>query len=127
SAAQVVITKEEFIAQLDPGAAVTAGLPVTSAMLRYLADQQSKGVPSWWKKTLKAWEKRRFTAWSEAWSLFLTSVHFEALNNAKSPLVRYFPSCGGTAEADPSSGLAQLLEDPPASFFEPLRTGQRRH
>lgn len=65
-------------------------------------------------------------AWNEAWSLYLCCLHFEALSDAESPLVPYFPSCGGTAEADPSVGLARFLVAPPPSFFEHLRVGHRR-
>lgn len=38
----------------------------------------------------------------------------------------YFPSCGGTAEADPSVGLARFLAAPPPSFFENLKVAHRR-
>jgi len=62
----------------------------------------------------------------EAWSLYLTCLHFEALSDAECPLVPYFPSCGGTPEADPSVALARFLVDPPPSFFENLKTGERR-
>lgn len=120
------MTKDEFVAQVDRAAQTMPALPVTSALLRHLSESIKAGDPAWWQKTLKAWEKRRFVAWSEAWGLFLTAVHFEALNNAENPLVPYFPSCGGTDEADPSSAFAKFLEAPPASFFEHLRTGHRR-
>ena len=120
------MTKELFVAQLERAALVTQNLPVTSAMVRYLAGQLKKGEPSWWPKVLQAWEKRRFVVWSEAWGLFVASVHFEALSDADNPLVRYFPSCGGTAEADPSTALARFLAEAPQSFFERLKTGHRR-
>jgi hypothetical protein len=120
------MTREDFVAQLDRGAQQASALPVTAALLRATADQLRKGEPPWWKFVAKAWEKRAFVAWSEAWSLFLTCLHFEALSDAESPLVPYFPSCGGTAEADPSSGLARFLAAPPPSFFENLRAGHRR-
>jgi hypothetical protein len=120
------LTKEEFVSQLEHGAGQASGLPVTSAILLWTAEQLKRGDPPWWKAVAKAWEKRAFVAWSEAWSLYLTALHFEALNNAQSPLVPYFPSCGGTAEADPSPGLLKFLESPPASFFENLRVRQRR-
>lgn len=120
------MTKEEFVAQLERGAVQAAALPVSSAILRWTADQLKRGEPPWWKHALKAWEKRKFVAWHEAWSLYLTAVHFEALNDADCPLVPYFPSCGGTAEADPSSGLNKFLAAPPPSFFANLRDRQRR-
>jgi hypothetical protein len=120
------LTKEEFVAQLERGAAQAGALPVTSVILRWTADQLKRGDPPWWKHVLKAWEKRQFVAWSEAWSLFVTALHFEALNDADCPLVPFFPSCGGTAEADPSPGLARFLSAPPKSFFENLRDRHRR-
>ncbi|MFA6318096.1 MAG: DUF2332 family protein, partial [Elusimicrobiota bacterium] len=85
-----------------------------------------KADPEWWKETSHAWEKRTFTAWDEAWTLFLTCLHFEALNNAENPLVPYFPSCGGTGEADPSTCLAKFLARAPVSFYDNLRDGVRR-
>ena len=120
------MTKELFTAQLDRAALVTENLPVTGAMLRHVAAQLKKGDPPWWLRALKAWDKRRFVNWSEAWGLFMACIHFEALSDADNPLVRYFPSCGGTAEADPSPALARFLADPPESFFERLRVGHRR-
>lgn len=120
------MTREEFVAQLDRGALQASALPVTSALLRTTADQLRKGEPPWWKFAAKAWEKRPFVAWTEAWSLFVTALHFEALSDADCPLVPYFPSCGGTAEADPSSALARFLTAPPPSFFESLKNGTRR-
>ncbi|MDE2489307.1 MAG: DUF2332 family protein [Elusimicrobia bacterium] len=120
------MTREEFVAQCEHGAAQASALPVTSAVLRWTADQLKRGEPPWWKGIAKAWEKRRFTAWNEAWGLYLTALHYEALNDAKSPLVPYFPSCGGTAEADPSPGLTRFLSAPPASFLENLRVRERR-
>ena len=118
--------KEEFVAQLDRAAATLPGLPVTAALLASLSEQLKKGDPPWWSATFKAWEKRKFVAWSEAWGLFLTSIHYEALSDAENPLVPYFPSCGGTGEADPSGALAEFLRDAPKSFYEHLRTGYRR-
>ena len=120
------MTKEEFVSQLERGAVQASGLAVTSAVLRWTADQLKRGDPPWWKAVAKAWDKRVFVAWTEAWSLYLTALHFEALNDAESPLVPFFPSCGGTAEADPSTGLARYLADPAPSFFENLRTRHRR-
>ncbi|HEX4047695.1 MAG TPA: DUF2332 family protein [Elusimicrobiota bacterium] len=120
------MTKEEFVSQLERGAVSASGLPVTSAVLRWTADQLKRGDPPWWKALAKAWDKRAFVAWSEAWGLYLTALHFEALNDADCPLVPFFPSCGGTAEADPSPGLARFLADPPPSFFENLRGRHRR-
>jgi hypothetical protein len=120
------MTKEEFVSQLERGALSASALPVTSALLRWTADQLKRGEPAWWKPIAKAWEKRTFVAWTEAWSLYLTCLHFEALSDAECELVPYFPSCGGTAEADPSVALARFLASPPPTFFENLKTGQRR-
>lgn len=100
--------------------------PVSSAILRYVADQLKKGDPPWWQHTFKAWEERKSRVWSETWGLFLASLHYEALSDAKNPLARYFPSCGGTAEADPAPALTNFLASPPASFFEHLRKGELR-
>jgi len=120
------MTKEEFVSQLERGALQASALPVTSALLRWTAEQLKRGEPAWWKPIAKAWEKRTFVAWSEAWSLYLACLHYEALSDAECELVPYFPSCGGTAEADPSVALARFLASPPASFFENLAKGHRR-
>ncbi|MEQ1919759.1 MAG: DUF2332 family protein, partial [Elusimicrobiota bacterium] len=120
------MTKEEFVSQLERGAIQSSALPVTSAILSWTADQLKRGDPAWWKPIAKAWEKRNFVAWSEAWSLYLTCLHFEALSDAECQLVPYFPSCGGTPEADPSLALARFLAEPPPSFFANLRDGHRR-
>lgn len=120
------MTREEFVAQLDRGAAQAGQLPVTGAVLRWLAEQLRRGEPSWWKFVAKSWEKRAFVAWSEAWSLLLTALHFEVLSDADSPLVPFFPSCGGTAEADPAPALARFFAAPPPTFLENLKTGHRR-
>lgn len=120
------MTREEFSAQLERGAAQASTLPVTSAILRWTAEQLKRGEPAWWKHVAKAWEKRTFVAWSEAWSLYLACLHYEALSDAESPLVPYFPSCGGTAEADPSVGLARFLAAPTPTFLENLKTAHRR-
>lgn len=117
--------KTDFVAQLERGAAST-GLPVTAAILGWTAAELKRGDPPWWKAVAKSWEKRKFVAWTEAWSLYLTALHFEALSDADCPLVPYFPSCGGTAEADPSPGLARFLAAPPSTFFENLRGRNRR-
>jgi hypothetical protein len=58
--------------------------------------------------------------------LYLTALHFEALNDADCPLTPFFPSCGGTAEADPAPGLARFLENLPPSFLNNLRERHRR-
>ncbi|MFA6003667.1 MAG: DUF2332 family protein [Elusimicrobiota bacterium] len=121
-----MMTKELFFSQLERAALVTHNQPVTGAIVRYLAAELKKGDPHWWAKTCKAWEKRSFTAWTEAWGLFLTCLHYEALSDAANPMVRYFPSCGGTPEADPAPAVAAFLADPPDSFFERLRAGHRR-
>src|SRR5579859_3659823 len=120
------MTREEFAGQCERGAAAAPALPVTAAILRWTAEQLKRGEPPWWKVLAKAWEKRRFVAWTEAWGLYLAALHFEALSDADSPLVPFFPSCGGTAEADPSPGLARFLAAPTASFLENLRGRQRR-
>jgi|GEM_PF-3086979 len=120
------MTREEFAAQLERGAALTAALPVTPAILRWTMDQLKRGEPPWWKPVAKAWEKRSFVAWSEAWGLYMTALHCEALSDADSPLVPFFPSCGGTAEAEPGPGLARFFAKPPASFYENLRLRHRR-
>lgn len=99
---------------------------MTSAILRHLAQQLKAGDPEWWKLTLKAWEHRKFVSWNEAWTLFLAAMHYEALSDADSPLVPYFPTCGGTDEADPSSGVAKFLRDAPDSFYDSLRRRHRR-
>ncbi len=121
-----MLTKEEFVSQLERGATQVSSLPVSAAVLRWTADQLKRGDPPWWKAVSKAWDKRAFVAWSEAWSLYMSALHYEALNDAECPLVPFFPSCGGTAKADPSPGLARFLADPPPSFFENLRARHRR-
>ncbi len=121
-----MIDKFAFIPQIERAAETSQGLPVTSGMLHFLAAELKKGDPAWWKHTAKAWEKRSFVNWTEAWGLFLAAIHYEALSDAENPLVPYFPSCGGTAEADPSTGLAQFLKDPPQSFFENLKKSHKR-
>jgi hypothetical protein len=120
------MTKELFLSQLDRAALVTQDQPVTGALIRRLAAVLKKGDPPWWPKVLKAWEKRKFVAWTEAWGLLLTAVHYEVLSDENSPLVRYFPSCGGTPEADPAPALDRFLAQAPASFFERLKNGNRR-
>jgi hypothetical protein len=118
--------REEFAAQCERGAAQAPGLPVTAALLRWTAEQLKRSEPPWWKKIAAAWDKRPFVAWSEAWSLYVTALHFEALSDAECPLVPFFPSCGGTAEAEPATGLARFLAAPPPTFFENLRLRHRR-
>lgn len=105
---------------------MTSGLAVTSAVLAWTAAALKRGDPAWWKSVAKAWEKRNFTAWGEAWGLYLAALHFAALSDANSPLVAYFPSCGGTAEAEPGPGLAEFFSAPPSSFLENLRARHRR-
>ncbi|MDD5655863.1 MAG: DUF2332 family protein [Elusimicrobia bacterium] len=124
--ASFVMTKEAFLAQLERAALVTQGQPVTGAMVRHLAAELKRGDPAWWLKTGKAWQRRSFSAWNDAWGLLLAAIHFEALSDANNPLVRYFPSCGGTAEADPAPALARFLDNPPERFFERLAAGHRR-
>jgi hypothetical protein len=121
------VTREEFAAQCERGAQLTAGaLPVTGAILAWTAAQLKKGEPGWWKPLAKAWDKRAFHSWTDAWALWMACFHYEALNDAECPLVPYFPSCGGTAEADPSVAVARFLQAPPPSFYDNLRERQRR-
>lgn len=120
------LTRETFVAQLQRGAQVMSAQPVTSAMLRCLAEVLAVEEPSWWKKTQKAWEKRTFGAWNEAWGLFLTAVHYDTLGDPQSPLAPYLPSTGGTDEADPSRGLLRFLLEAPDTFYQRLRDGHRR-
>jgi hypothetical protein len=120
------VTKEEFVGQLERAAATMGRLPVSAALVGWLSEELKRRDPPWWGAVLKAWEKRKFVAWTEAWGLFLTSLHYEALSDAQNPLVPYFPSCGGTDEADPSGALAEFLRDAPKTFYEKLRTGYRR-
>jgi hypothetical protein len=121
-----MIDKFAFISQLEHAASNAQGVPVTGGMLRFLALELQKSDPPWWKHTAKAWDKRVFVNWAEAWEIFLAAVHYEALSDAKNQLVPYFPSCGGTDEADPSTGLAQFLKDPPQSFFDNLKGAHKR-
>lgn len=121
-----MLTREEFAAQCERGALQVTALPVTSAMLRWTAEQLKRGEPPWWKGIAKAWEARKFVAWTEAWTLYLACIHFEALNDAECPLVPYFPSCGGTPEADPSVALHRMLSAPAPTFYANLKTQHRR-
>ncbi len=120
------MTREEFVAQLERGAVQATAFPVSSAVFRWTAAQLKRGEPPWWKFVAKEWEKRSFVAWSEPLNLFLAALHFEALNDAENPLVPFFPSCGGTSEADPSPGLARFFAAPTKSFFDNLRVRDRR-
>lgn len=120
------MTKDEFVAQLERGAQTSAALPVTSALLRTLAAELKKGEPDWWKQAAKAWEKRSFAAWTEAWGLFLTALHYDVLSDAEHPLFGYFPSCGGSDEVDPGPALLKALRELPKSFYEQLRLRHRR-
>ena len=113
--------KPDFIAQLDRAASITT--PLNAAVLGHLSKELKKGNPPWWVSTAKAWEKRSFVACDEAWTLFLTCLHFEALDKPENALRPYFPSCGGTDEAYPSVGLAKFLALPP-TFFENLQRGR---
>lgn len=121
----MAIKKEEFVSQLERAPTILGKLPVTASIVGHLAAELKKGTPKWWAPVQKAWEKRRFVAWRDAWSLFVTCLHFEALNNEKSPLVPFLPSCGGTAEADISQALEEFLAEPPPTFLSNLRTGRR--
>jgi hypothetical protein len=121
------LSKADFIVQLDRGAAsLGEARPVTAALLRHLAESLRRGEPDWWKRAQKSWESRTFAHWTEAWTLLLTAVHADVLSDADSPLAPYFPSCGGTAEADPSTVFERYLKDLPREFFEQLRRGHRR-
>lgn len=101
-------------------------LPVTSAILRFLSAQLRAGDPAWWRETARAWQDRRFVHWTDSWVSFITCLHFEALSDAEHPLVPYFPSCGGTAEADPAAALAEALRSAPRRFFENLQAKECR-
>ncbi|MBI4376157.1 MAG: DUF2332 family protein [Elusimicrobia bacterium] len=118
--------KQEFIAQLDRGALTMPELPVSSSLVRLMSEQLKRGDPPWWIATLKAWQGRRFFAWTEAWGLFLSCVHYEALGDEDNPLVPFFPSCGGTDEADPSGAFSRFLSQPPKSFLQNLKYAHRR-
>jgi hypothetical protein len=120
------VTKQEFVAQLERAVVITPHLPVTSAVLKHLAEALKAGDPPWWNSLDHAWEKRTFHSWTEPWWLFLTALHYEALSDDKSPLGPFFPSCGGTDEADPSKALAEFLKSAPRSFYTRLRESQRR-
>lgn len=121
------ISREDFTGVLSRAAAGLEKSPVSGAILRYCLEELKKGEPAWWKGVEKAWAKRVFNYWNEPWQLFLAAVHFEALNDEKNPLIPYFPSCGGTAEADPAKPLEKFLAKPPESFFENLETRHPRH
>ena len=120
------MNKPLFLSQLERAEATFSVLPVTQALLRTLRSELAKGDPPWWLATQKAWEKRRFVGWMEAWGLFVSCLHFEALNDAQSPFVPYFPSCGGTDEADPAGALLKFLADAPPSFYQNLQKARRR-
>lgn len=120
------MTKDEFVAQLERGAQTASALPVTSALLRTLAAELKKGDPPWWKETVRAWEKRSFAAWTEAWGLFLTALHYDVLSDPEHPLFPYFPSCGGSDEVDPGPALLKALRELPKSFYDHLRLRHRR-
>jgi hypothetical protein len=121
------LTRGEFASQLERASQRVASYPVTAAMLRALSEVLKQSEPAWWLKTAKAWERRRFTAWHEAWGLFLTAVHYEALKDPENPLVPYFPSCGGTPEADPGRALMRFLNEADSSFYARLEKGHRRN
>ena len=120
------MTKELFLSQLDRIALVFRGLPVSGALARHLAAVLKQGDPAWWPQVLKSWEKRQFVAWSEAASLFLSAVHYEALSDTHNPLARCFPSCGGTPAADLAPALDRFLAETPSTFYENLRNRHRR-
>lgn len=121
------MTKDEFVVQLDRAAgSLGDGYPVSTALLRHMADALRRGEPEWWKRAQKAWESRTFVAWTEAWTLLLTAIHADVLGDAESPLGHYFPSCGGTPEADPTSVFGRYLADLPREFFDKLKRAERR-
>lgn len=101
-------------------------LPVTAGLLSQLRDELKKGDPPWWKSAFKAWDKRKFFGWTEAWTLFLACVHFDVLSDEQSVLAPYFPSCGGTDEAEPGMVFSRYLSDLPRDFFLRLGSAQRR-
>jgi hypothetical protein len=120
-----VVTKEGFLSQVEAMAmSMAAASPVSAAVMRFISDELRRGDPPWWQKTQKLWEKRDGPA--HAWNLVLAGMHFEALNDAKNPLVRYFPSCGGTPEADPAPAIKAFLADAPVSFYEHLKSAEVR-
>lgn len=121
------LTRQEFVAQLERASQRVADYPVTTALLRAMAEVLKQGEPAWWLKTAKAWERRRFVAWHEPWGLFLTAVHYEALKDPENPLVPYFPSCGGTPEADPGRALMRFLGEADSGFYARLEKGHRRN
>lgn len=120
------LTREQFLSQLERAVPALEGLPVSQGLVRHLAASLSNGEPAWWKAARKAWARRSFGAWTEAWSLFLAAVHYDALGDPKCPLRAYFPSCGGTAEADPAPAFARYLEELPEAMLERLSAGQTR-
>ncbi len=121
------VTREQFAVILGHLAAENDPYPVTSSVLRYCLETLKKGEPSWWKGVEKAFSKRIFASWQDPWDVFRTAIHFEALNDEKNPLIPYFPSCGGTAEADPSKPLELFLSKPPETFFDNLEKGHPRN
>lgn len=120
------MTKQEFLERVVWASRVMPHLPVTTALLEALAAELKAGDPPWWKKTMKAWEGRRFVSWTDSWGLFLSAVHFEVLSHADNPLNAFFPSCGGTPEADCRLALRDFLEAAPETFYENLSHGERR-
>jgi len=113
--------KEDFIGQLEHGMTMTRTLPHVSAILALTIDQLKKGEPAWWRELAVNWEMRRFTGKNDAYTLYLTALHYEALGDPLSPLAACFPSCKAAPGADPSQALAQFLAAPPPSFFANLR------
>ncbi len=126
SSDSVPLTRDQFLSQLERALPALEGLPVSQGLVRQLSASLAKGEPVWWKSAQKAWARRSFAGWTEAWSLVLAAVHYDVLGDAKSPLRAYFPSCGGTAEVDPGPAFARYLESPSQAFLEKLTIGHRR-
>lgn len=120
------MTKEIFLMQLDRAVLTMKTKPVTGALLKHISEVLRKGDPRWWPDVLRAWEKRSLATGGEAWSLFLSCVHFEAVNDADNILAPYFPSCGGACKAGLAEAFDEFMRAPPDGFFERLRIGRRR-
>ncbi len=120
-----MISKTDFIAQLDKGAASVPELALSSALLKELAAQLRAGEPRWWLQAQGAWKNRSFVAWSEAWGLLLSSIHYEVIADEGNPLNAVFPSCGGSfkGELGPATALSGFEE----SFITHLSGAQRRY
>jgi hypothetical protein len=114
--------KEDFIGQLEHGMAMTRTLAHVSTILALTVDQLKKGEPAWWRELAVNWEMRRFAGKNEAYTLYLTALHYEALGDPLSPLAACFPTRGAIPGAGLAPALAQFLAAPPPSFFANLRS-----